>query len=227
MTFGFTSAHSHFDYEEGSAADLTRQNLLIRISDAIIRVRRKHPLRVSIDGVDGAGKTTLADDLTPYIEMHGVPVIRASIDSFHQPRAVRYRRGIDSPEGFYYDSFDLKTLRVGLMIRLVREATVDIAPEPLTGEPTHRFRSQSVKRRRTQSYCSTAFSHSAQSWPTRGTFAFFYRLNLLRRCGDLWSETLRLVSPIGNQNSLLGSLCGRTKNISFRRRPDAKRRRIS
>lgn len=94
---------------------MTRQNLLIRISDAIIRVCRKHPLRVSIDGVDGAGKTTLADDLTPYIEMHRVPVIRASIDGFHQPRAVRYRRGIDSPEGFYYDSFDLKTLRVGLL----------------------------------------------------------------------------------------------------------------
>jgi uridine kinase len=38
-------------------------------------------------------------------------VIRASIDGFHRPRAERYRRGRDSPRGYYEDSFDLETLR--------------------------------------------------------------------------------------------------------------------
>jgi uridine kinase len=38
-------------------------------------------------------------------------VIRASIDGFHHPRAFRYRRGRDSSEGYYEDSFDLPTLR--------------------------------------------------------------------------------------------------------------------
>ncbi|MHB8141980.1 MAG: nucleoside/nucleotide kinase family protein [Vulcanimicrobiaceae bacterium] len=93
----------------------TREELLRRLGDAIITVPRTHPLRVAIDGVDGAGKTTLADELVPYIERHGRPVIRASTDGFHQPRAARYRRGVDSPEGFYYDSFDYDAVRTTLL----------------------------------------------------------------------------------------------------------------
>jgi uridine kinase len=45
--------------------------------------------------------------VTPLIER---PVIRASIDAFHNPRAIRYRRGRESPAGFYLDSFDLEAL---------------------------------------------------------------------------------------------------------------------
>ena len=40
---------------------------------------RYHP-RVAIDGVDGAGKTTLPDELAPVIEGAGRGVVRASID---------------------------------------------------------------------------------------------------------------------------------------------------
>ena len=57
-------------------------------------------LRVGIDGVDGAGKTTLADTLADALEAAGIAVIRASVDGFHHPRAVRYRLGRESPEGF-------------------------------------------------------------------------------------------------------------------------------
>lgn len=38
-------------------------------------------------------------------------VIRASIDGFHRPRFDRYRRGRDSPEGYYRDSFDYDALK--------------------------------------------------------------------------------------------------------------------
>jgi uridine kinase len=37
-------------------------------------------------------------------------VVRASIDDFHHPRAIRHRRGRESPEGFYLDSYDLGKL---------------------------------------------------------------------------------------------------------------------
>jgi uridine kinase len=42
-------------------------------------------------------------------------VIRASIDDFHREAAARYRRGRDSPEGYFHDSFDLPTLRARLL----------------------------------------------------------------------------------------------------------------
>lgn len=72
-------------------------------------------LKVGIDGVDGAGKTTLADRLAEVLEARGTRVIRASIDGFHNPRAVRYVRGKDSPEGFFRDSYDLVALRRELL----------------------------------------------------------------------------------------------------------------
>lgn len=65
------------------------------------------PTRVGIDGVDGAGKTTFAEELAAVLVERGLVVLRASIDDFHHPRAVRYRRGRTSPEGYWLDSFDL------------------------------------------------------------------------------------------------------------------------
>jgi uridine kinase len=62
---------------------------------------------VAVDGIDGAGKSTFADSLAPLIER---PVVRASTDDFHNPRAVRYRRGRESAEDYYLDSFDLAAL---------------------------------------------------------------------------------------------------------------------
>jgi uridine kinase len=68
-------------------------------------------LLVAVDGVDGAGKTRLADDLDGAIGKRGPGVVRASIDGFHRPRIERYRQGKDSPRGFYEDSFDLDLLK--------------------------------------------------------------------------------------------------------------------
>jgi len=61
---------------------------------------------VAIDGVDGAGKTTLADTLKPQIEALGKPVLRASVDGFHNPRVQRYAKGRDDPKGYFLDSFN-------------------------------------------------------------------------------------------------------------------------
>lgn len=72
-------------------------------------------LRVGIDGVDGAGKTTFADELAVALAPYGRPVIRAGVDGFHHPRAVRYRLGRDSPEGFFRDSYDYATLKATLL----------------------------------------------------------------------------------------------------------------
>ncbi|MCY1143407.1 uridine kinase [Actinoplanes sp. Pm04-4] len=66
--------------------------------------------RVAVDGVDGVGKTTFAAELAQALRERGRDVVQVSADDFHQPRAVRHRRGRDSPEGFWLDSYDYPAL---------------------------------------------------------------------------------------------------------------------
>ncbi len=69
-----------------------------------------HPLLTAVDGVDGAGKTTFANHLARAIAAAGRPVVVVHEDDFLAPRAVRYRLGRDSPEGFFRDTYDLPAL---------------------------------------------------------------------------------------------------------------------
>jgi uridine kinase len=62
--------------------------------------------RVGVDGVDGSGKTVFAAELAAVLRQAGREVVQVSLDDFHHVRAVRYRRGRTSPEGFWLDSFD-------------------------------------------------------------------------------------------------------------------------
>jgi uridine kinase len=88
-----------------------RSTALAPLADRISAVQRRHPVRVAIDGPDLAGKTTLAEELAKAVRDRGRTVIRASVDGFHRPRRDRYRRGRESPEGYYLDSFDTAQLR--------------------------------------------------------------------------------------------------------------------
>lgn len=97
---------------------MTQGQVLEQIAEYLDRIRLTHPLRVGIDGIDGAGKTTLANALAPVLERRGRTVLRASVDGFHNPRATRYARGSLSPEGYYYDSFDYAALKELLLIPL-------------------------------------------------------------------------------------------------------------
>jgi len=67
-------------------------------------------LKVAIDGVDGVGKTTFADELADILSARRVDVIRASADGYHNRRAIRHRLGKSSPEGFYRDSYNYPAL---------------------------------------------------------------------------------------------------------------------
>jgi uridine kinase len=89
---------------------MQRSELIHILAQQIDAIDIPHPVRVAIDGVDTAGKTTLANELAHPLEAIGRAVIRASIDDFHNPAEVRHRRGSTSPEGYYYDSFDYRQL---------------------------------------------------------------------------------------------------------------------
>lgn len=65
---------------------------------------------VAVDGVDGSGKSTFADALAGELRRQGRDVVVIRADDFHNLREVRYRRGRDSPEGFWLDSYDYASL---------------------------------------------------------------------------------------------------------------------
>ena len=129
----------------------TRKAILADIASEIDSIRDRQIVRVAVDGVDGAGKTTFADELADFL---AGPVIRASVDSFHNPRAIRYARGKSSPVGFFADSFNYARLKALLL-------------DPLSSEPATR-------------YCCAFFDHRAdaeveQQWhdpPARGVLVF-------------------------------------------------------
>ncbi len=87
-----------------------RRTLLERVA-ARVPDRAPEGARVGIDGVDGVGKTVFADHLAAVLQAVGRSVVRVSTDDFHNPRAVRHRRGRASPEGFWLDSYDYPAMR--------------------------------------------------------------------------------------------------------------------
>jgi uridine kinase len=95
-----------------------RRDVLERLAGLIAALELPHPVRVAIDGPDAAGKTTLADELAGVVATRGRPVVRASFDGFHRPRADRYRRGQTSAEGYYRDAFDYEAVRESLLLPL-------------------------------------------------------------------------------------------------------------
>src|SRR5262249_55073781 len=87
-----------------------RNQVLDSVARRLVNLESTHTVRVGIDGVDAAGKTMLADELSDRLHALGRPAIRSGIDGFHHPRQLRYARGPESPEGYYQDSFDLDAL---------------------------------------------------------------------------------------------------------------------
>lgn len=93
-----------------------RHLVLEELGDALAAIHASGGLiRIGIDGVDGAGKTRLAEEVAQELTARGRPAVRISLDQFEQPTAERYARGNLSPEGYYLDSFDLERFRTHVL----------------------------------------------------------------------------------------------------------------
>lgn len=110
----------------------SRMTLLDEICAFAAGLHAEPAVRIGVDGVDGVGKTTFADQLGQALERQGRMVIRSSVDGFHNPASIRHRLGRGSPEGFYRDSYDYLALRENLLdplsqggSRRYREAVFD------------------------------------------------------------------------------------------------------
>jgi len=119
----------------------TRETFLAALSATINSIKSSHPLRIAIDGVDTSGKTTLADELAESLKQYDRPIIRVSIDKFHRPKTDRYKKGVDSPEGYYEDSFNHELLvsrllqPIGENKPFIKEAFDYRTDSPLVSKP--------------------------------------------------------------------------------------------
>jgi uridine kinase len=86
--------------------ELSRRAVLEQLGALLSRLDL--PARVAIDGPDAAGKTTLAGELEKLL---GPTVRRIGADAFLRRREERYRRGRESPEGYYGDAIDHAAFR--------------------------------------------------------------------------------------------------------------------
>ena len=83
-----------------------RAEVVERVTDRLVSLAPDHPVRVAVDGITAAGKTTLANELAESVTRRGRPALRLSMDGYHHPRAHRYRQGRDSADGYYEDAYD-------------------------------------------------------------------------------------------------------------------------
>lgn len=84
-----------------------RHEVLQVVTTYVARVDLGHPVRVGVDGVCGAGKTTFARDLAAMVRAVGRPVVQLDSDGFHHVRARRRRNTDDPARGYYEDAYDL------------------------------------------------------------------------------------------------------------------------
>lgn len=122
---------------------------LLHLAIAILSIKKSHPIRVGIDGVDASGKTTIADALAKYLTSQNSTqnpkqnIIRASIDGFHNPKSIRYQKGRNSPEGYYRDSFNNQAIIENLLAPLgdngnlhYKKAIFDFKTDSIVDSPT-------------------------------------------------------------------------------------------
>lgn len=108
---------------------------------ARLRTRTGRAL-VGIDGLDGSGKATFADDIAAMIDECGGSTIRISLRKYLNPQSVRYAQGRTSPRGFYEDSYDYGKFHDEVLEPLGREgsgryrtASYDLAAEAPVKSP--------------------------------------------------------------------------------------------
>ncbi|MEY8346835.1 hypothetical protein AALF16_00710 [Bacillus cereus] len=97
---------------------MNRQITIHEIVQRMLMLKLDHPLRVGVSGITASGKTTFANELQTEIHLQGRKVVRASIDHFHNPRAIRYSQGKESAKGYYEDAHDYRSFAERLLIPL-------------------------------------------------------------------------------------------------------------
>jgi hypothetical protein len=127
---------------------MERPELLEVIAGLLLERESPHPFRVTIDGPDGAGKTTLANELAELLAAKW-PVIRAGIDGFHNPlsrvRTLLYSARLQNhpPAGSFHITVPS---RRETSANVPASCRVSNTSQPLPLEPKNAERTPAVER---------------------------------------------------------------------------------
>lgn len=96
-------------------------------------------LRIAVDGLTGAGKTSFGHELAAGLRRLGRPTMRASLDDFKYPWPHARAHGYDrvSGEGYYRNAYDFGSARELLLEPAGQSGSGTVAlcgHDPLTGE---------------------------------------------------------------------------------------------
>jgi uridine kinase len=121
----------------------TRVEVIDHVARHLAETRPGHPLRVAVDGVTAAGKTTFAAELCAAVAASERPALHLSMDGYHHRRAHRHRQGRESAVGYYEDAYDFDSF-ARLVLRPLgpggdrryRPSILDLATdEPVDDDP--------------------------------------------------------------------------------------------
>lgn len=71
-----------------------------------IQLTKKTPIRIAVNGIEGAGKTVFSEHFVRFLNSNNFDAKHVSIDGFHYNRQHRYRQGKNSAIGYYQDSYN-------------------------------------------------------------------------------------------------------------------------
>ncbi len=121
------------------------------VADRLEVVALDRSVRVAIDGITAAGKSTFADALADDLRGRGRDVVRISMDGFHNPMAIRYQQGRSSADGYYENAYDFAALKEHVLDPLglagagvVRTAIIDLATDQPIVDSLEEVTSRSV-----------------------------------------------------------------------------------
>lgn len=111
------------------------------IADTARRISRLAPgrLRIAVDGLTGAGKTSFGHELARAVRQLGRPTLRASLDDFKNPWQESIKLGYDrlTGNGYYRNAYDFESARRLLLDPAGATGSgrvVLCARDPLTGQ---------------------------------------------------------------------------------------------
>lgn len=119
------------------AASAERTALIAAVASWITELSPAR-LRVAVDGLTGAGKTSFGHELTAALRSLGRPTLRACLDDFKHPWRHARQHGYDrvSGEGYYRNAYDFASARDLLLIPAGPAGSGNVtlcAHDPLTG----------------------------------------------------------------------------------------------
>ena len=96
-------------------SNMSKLEVFTLIFNCLSDIKKNTPKIICIDGIDGSGKSFFAKEFCNFIRRQNKKAILCSVDNFHNPKEERYKKGKDSPDGFYLDSYNYSRFKNNLL----------------------------------------------------------------------------------------------------------------